>query len=295
MKKELSFFKLKSKTLSILENSILVKDGRGIQTDLQTWISKPISLPDGVWDLKGLSVGIQKQHEAPEDYPVFPDLGELEGSIKIEAELLHKAVNYTDNKDPFRPFKQYICIKDGFLYATDAHVLLFEEVEKTEFVSNVLGTIVKFLPKKGVVEILKYKEYSQCKIDDIIITYRNFDGRFPEYTAVIPTENPNTLSFNPKLIDFDKLEFASNKTTNAVEFYTCPEGLILRSKDIDMDTEFQQLIPATFNNEGMEMRFNLKHLRMIFKDLDQVNIEFSSPNRAIVVNKNSLVMPIMRK
>ena len=145
-----------------------------------------------------------------DDYPRTPAL-ETPSSIRINGNILANAINKTlfaTGQDDLRPVMSGVFCEFSpeniTFVATDAHKL----VRYTRTDSQATGSSSFILPKKPL-NLLKatitHEEEVQLDYNDsnavftfgeIILTCRLIDGKYPNYEAVIPKENPNVLTID---------------------------------------------------------------------------------------------------
>jgi DNA polymerase-3 subunit beta len=130
--------------------------------------------------------------------------------------------------------------------------------------------------------------------------------RFPDYQAVIPTENPNKLVINSGdlLNSMRRLVVLSNKTTHQATLKMTGSELNINARDLDFSNEGTETLVCQYNGEDLEIAFNAKFLIDMLSSIneEEVQIECSTPSRACImtpVTKKDnedllmLVMPIM--
>jgi len=113
--------------------------------------------------------------------------------------------------DELRPVLQNVCIKDGFVYATDAHVAIKQSLDKfhgldEESIANLEGkqihySVLKELDKYNIV--LFKSDCIHAYTDEIIATfnYCKHEYMYPNVDSVIHIELKEKLgevSFNPR-------------------------------------------------------------------------------------------------
>jgi DNA polymerase-3 subunit beta len=133
------------------------------------------------------------------------------------------------------------------------------------------------------------------------------DGKYPNYDAVIPKENPNVLTIEriPFIGALRRVSLYANQSTNQVRLKISGQELIMSAEDIDYANEAKERLSCSYEGEDMEIGFNSKFLMDMLTNLDteQVRLEMSAPNRAGILvpadneNENEdilmLVMPVM--
>ena len=138
------------------------------------------------------------------------------------------------------------------------------------------------------------------------IIIRLIDSKFPDYNAVIPTENPNHLSLSRQdfLSSLKRMVIYANKTTNQVVLNLSEGSLTISSQDLDFSNEATEQLSCSYDGDTMNIGFNAKFLveMLSVMDSDNVSFELSAPNRAGILLPASqeeneellmLVMPVM--
>ena len=143
--------------------------------------------------------------------------------------------------------------------------------------------------------------------DTIELTCRLIDGKYPNYEAVIPVENPNVLTVDRLsfLNSIKRVSIFSNKTTHQVKLKVAGSELSLSAEDLDFSNEAKERLTCNYSGDDMEIGFNSKFLLEMLNHIhtQEVILEMSEPNRAGILlpssNSNSdedilmLVMPVM--
>lgn len=132
---------------------------------------------------------------------------------------------------------------------------------------------------------------------------RLIDERYPDYKAVIPQDNPNSLTVSR--LDFlnsvKRISIFGNRTTNQINIKITGSELTISAEDIDLSNEAVERLGCDYSGEDMEIGFNSKLLIELLQNLDtsDVVIELSTPNRAGILlpsaneDNESLLMLIM--
>jgi DNA polymerase III subunit beta len=157
------------------------------------------------------------------------------------------------------------------------------------------------------VEINYNDKNARFAFRNIIMICRLIDGKYPNYSAVIPLENPNklTLDRSPFLNAIKRVSLFSNQTTYQVKFKIAGTELHLTAEDLDYSNEANERLNCHYEGNDMEIGFNSKFMVEMLNNLvaEQVVLEMSEPNRAGLIlpldNENPdedilmLVMPVM--
>lgn len=144
--------------------------------------------------------------------------------------------------------------------------------------------------------------YCDKKIGNVHVEYgvRLIEASFPDYAAVIPTENPWSLHLNcPSIIPLlDQAIAVAGKTTHQVCFELKSGGIggcKISSKDLDFSNEFSADIPcSTFQGEDLNISFNGKLLKDLLKCCpDDIKFEFAGVARAATIRQGGTLMLLM--
>ena len=258
-----------------------------------------------------------------DEFPKLPNV-ENKSSIKISGDILSKAINKTlfaTGSDDLRPVMSgvycHFSPADITFVATDAHKLV--RYKRTDAAAT--GSSAFILPKKtlnllksnlrGDEEILL--EYNDSNavftFNDIIIVCRLIDGKYPNYEAVIPKENPNVLTIDRLqfLGSIKRVAIFSNKTTHQIKLKLAGSELSLFAEDVDFANEASERLTCYYDGDDMEIGFNSRFLLEMLNNLDtpEVKLSMSEPSRAGLLtpsnNSNAdedilmLVMPVMTR
>ncbi len=257
-----------------------------------------------------------------DEFPTAPSLVDP-NTLEVPSELLATGINMTifaTGADDMRPVMSgvfcQISKNDVTFAATDAHKLV--RYRRNGIQSPVEASFI--LPKKAL-NILKNiasqnDETVKMAFDSSMINFKfsNFslvskliEGKYPNYEAVIPKDNPNKLTVDriPFLRAVKTTSIYSNKTTYQVRLKIAGSELNISAEDYDFNNAATERLSCEYKGEDMEIGFSSKFLLEMLSNLDtdQVCLELSQPNRAgILLPVNSentneevlmLVMPVM--
>jgi DNA polymerase-3 subunit beta len=255
----------------------------------------------------------------------FPKLPVLEGtkSLEISSGMMLQAINKTlfaTGNDELRPVMSGVFCqlsKENLTFvATDAHKLVRyrrkDAKAKTEsaFIlpKKPLTLLKNILANAEETLTINYNDNNAFfEFGNVSLICRLIDGRYPNYEAVIPVENPNklTISRTALLSSVRRVSIFSNKTTHQVRLKISGSELHISAEDLDFANEANERLSCQYSGEDMEIGFNARFLSEMLSNLDsdQINIEMSAPNRAGILTpfegSNTeedilmLVMPVM--
>ena len=256
-----------------------------------------------------------------EEFPKIPALSSS-SSTTIKGGVLVNAINKTlfaSGNDELRPVMSGIYCElssdQTTFVATDAHKLV--KHNRTDISTDNPTSFI--LPKKPL-HILKNNldedaevtlEYNDTNalftFNNITIICRLIDGKYPNYDAVIPKENPNKLTINTSelLSSIKRVSIYANKTTHQIRFKVAGSELQITSEDLDFSNKAEERLSCQYEGENMEIGFNSKFVIDMLNNIgaEQILIEMSAPNRAGIIlpldgqeegeNTLMLVMPVM--
>ncbi|MDG1332488.1 MAG: DNA polymerase III subunit beta [Crocinitomicaceae bacterium] len=233
-----------------------------------------------------------------DDFPRTPAL-EKSSSIRISGSILSNAINKTlfaTGVDDLRPVMSGVFCEFSpesiTFVATDAHKL----VRYTRTDSQADGSSSFILPKKplnllkgnlkGDEEVkLEYNDSNAVfTFNDTILVCRLIDGKYPNYEAVIPKENPNVLMIDRLqfLSSIKRVSIFANKTTHQIKLKLAGAELSLSAEDIDFANEANERLTCNYSGEDMEIGFNSRFLMEMLNNIDssEIRLEMSEPSRA---------------
>jgi len=176
--------------------------------------------------------------------------------------------------------------------ATDGHRLAFCEKEIETDISDVKQVI---LPRKGVLELIRLlndsddkvkiilgSNHLQIEFDQLRITSKLIDGRFPDYNRVMPTDGTNIMT-----ADRDQLRQAlmrasilSNEKYRGIRLILEKNLIKLQAQNPDQE-EADIELEVVYTGEEIEIGFNVNYM------LDVLNGSNSDMVQAALRDSNS--------
>ncbi len=178
---------------------------------------------------------------------------------------------------------------------TDAHKLV--RYRRTDFSND---TPISFILPKKPLNLMKnilvsYKEdvdvLMEYNVKNVSFKFENYsvvcrlvEGKYPNYEAAIPKENPNKLIVDriAFLNSVKRVSLFANQSTQQVRLKISPSELIISAEDIDFSNAAKEKLSCNYTGEDLEIGFNAKYLMEMLNNVDTENvlIEMSQPNRA---------------
>jgi DNA polymerase III subunit beta len=272
-----------------------------------------ISAGEGKFRMSG-----HKSEEYPRT-PVAENTTNLELNSSVLSYAITKTIFATGNDELRQVLSGLFCElspDDITFVATDAHKLVRyrrTDVKSTESVSFILPKKPLNLLKNilSLQEVPVKIEYNRT---NAFFSFANFnlicrliDGKYPNYDAVIPTDNPNKLTIDRSLLanTIRRMAIFANQSTHQVRFKISGKELVISAEDVDFANEGKERLTCSYEGDDMEIGFNSRFLLEMINnvDTDEVCFEMSAPNRAGLIlpvnNENKeedilmLVMPVM--
>ena len=243
--------------------------------------------------------------------------------ININSIILEKIISSTlfaSGNDDLRPVMSGVFFQinseNSCFVATDAHKLVkytrndVKNSESFEFIVpnkplNILKNILS--DQKCEVRVLFNKSSAIFSFSDFTLICRLIDGKYPNYDAVIPKENPNVLEIDRTLLlqATKRASIFSSKSTHQVKLEIKGNSLKISAEDLDYNNKSEEILHCSYNGEDITIGFNSRFINEMLNNLSSelIRIELSSPNRAGLISPVSnntdkedivmLVMPIM--
>ena len=199
--------------------------------------------------------------------------------------------------------------------ATDAHKLVkytrtdVAASETAEFImpKKPLNLLKGILGNDEEVTIEYNDANAKFTFENFVLVCRLIDGKYPNYEAVIPKENPNKLTVDRGsfLNSVKRVSIFSSKTTHQIRLKMAGTELNISAEDLDFSNKAEERLSCDYQGDDMQIGFNSRFLSEMLNNLDssEVLIEMSLPNRAGILTPldgtedgekvTMLVMPVM--
>ena len=261
----------------------------------------------------------------PETFPSMPEPRDTT-SITLTSSLLVNAIGKTafaaSNDELRQQMSGILCeinTEHITFVATDAHKLV--RYRRNDVKSD--NPVSFILPRKPVVMmrniLASHKEEMDVQLEynntNAFFTFDNFyiicrlvEGRYPNYDAAIPKENPNKLTIdrNSFLNTLRRVSLFANQASHQIRLSIQANELVVSAEDLEFSNDANEKLPCQYEGEPMEIGFNAKFLTEMVSNIDteQILIEMSHPSRAGIIfpitdEEDSpedilmLVMPVM--
>ena len=257
-----------------------------------------------------------------EDFPKAVYLKDTSKTV-IMGDTLANAINSTlfaSGNDDLRPVMSGVFFQfttEGLTFvATDAHKLV--KYTRTDIQASATAEFI--MPKKAL-QILKgilqgseediqveYNETNaQFSFESTTLSCRLIEGKYPNYEAVIPKENPNVLTIQRSTLlnSLKRVSIFSNKTTHQIRLKIAGAELNISAEDNDFSNKAEERLGCTYQGDDMQIGFNSRFLIEMLNNMgaEEISLSMSLPNRAGIIapldnvaegeQVTMLVMPVM--
>ncbi|RPG59062.1 MAG: DNA polymerase III subunit beta [Flavobacteriales bacterium TMED235] len=307
------------------DSGMIALPARLILDTLKTFPEQPLTFVVKDNKTAEISANNGKYAVAYLDGADFPKVAQVKDSIKtrINGEVLATAINTTlfaTGNDDLRPvmsgvFFQFTTSELTFV-ATDAHKLV--KYTRSDIQADKNAEFI--MPKKPLqllkgilqgteedVDIEFNETNSEFSFGNVRMTCRLVEGKYPNYEAVIPKENPNVMQIDRAgfLNSVRRVSIFSNKTTHQVRLKMAGAELQVSAEDFDYSNKADERLDCEYLGDDLQIGFNSRFLIEMLKNIpsEEIKLSLSLPNRAGIItpidnmdngeNITMLVMPVM--
>ncbi|MDR1652745.1 MAG: DNA polymerase III subunit beta [Prevotellaceae bacterium] len=253
-----------------------------------------IKSPNGVYNFMG---------KDGDEYPTMPELsGNAQTLVASAGRLLSGITNtiYCTADDDLRPAMNGVLfdINDRLTFVgTDAHRLVRLITDYESASSSEEETISFILPKKaantlknilvkesGNVEILFDKKNIRFKLDNYTMVCRQIEAKFPNYNAVIPTNNPYRVTTDrlSLLSALRRVAVFSNQASNLIKLEFEDNKVIISAQDIDFSISGEETAECQYDGDQLKIGFKSAFLIDMLSNMSSSDVifELADPSRA---------------
>ena len=236
-----------------------------------------------------------------DEFPQTPELNDSQ-STKLHVNTLKKGIKNTlfaTSNDELRPVINGISIEmnnNNILFvATDAHKLVkyTNQIETNDSASFIVPKKPLHLLKNILQEINNEVQVRYNKTNIIFafggmeIYCRLVDGNYPNYSAVIPKENPNHLNIDRNILlsCLKRVSIFSNQSTRRIKLKINGNEMNVSGEDLDFSNKANEILKCDYEGNDIQIAFNGKFLIEILNTLqsEKINMYFSNPSKAAII------------
>jgi DNA polymerase III subunit beta len=270
------------------------------------------SLPDGAeatLDIQANKVQLKAgksrfnlQTMPADDFPKMAEPGELQGKFTITQKLLQDMlllVQYAMAQQDIRYYLNgLLLVLDGDkikVVATDGHRLSYAEgpLGETHEKREVI------LPRKAVLELSRQLSSGDAMIEVEIyasqvrfrygsseLVTKIIDGKFPDYTRVIPVNYNKTITLNRQelLQSLQRAAILSNEKFRGVRWMLTGSSLRISCTNTEQE-EAQEEMEVVYTGDALDVGFNITYLLDVLNNVhtEQIDCSFGDANSSMLI------------
>lgn len=259
-----------------------------------------------------------------DDFPAKADIkAEGKTTVKLAADVMLNGITKTifaTADDEMRPVMNGIFIdlnSDGITFvASDSHKLVRyrrKDVQGDSESSFILpkkpATLLKNILAKETGSIVVDFDTKNARVTmaNYTLICRLVEGTYPNYSAVIPTNNPNKMIIDRVEVynALRRVSIYSNAASNLIKLSLTGNQCVVSAQDLDFSVSAYERLKCEYEGEDMEIGFKSAFLVEILANLSSSDIvlSMSDPSRAGLLFPNTnenpdedvlmLLMPMM--
>jgi len=236
------------------------------------------------------------------DFPSMADAGSAQAQITLPQKALRELLLLVQFAMAQQDIRYYLngllLVLDGGLVrvvATDGHRLSYaarplgQQVEKREVI----------LPRKAVLELSRLLAESEEPVaieifasqvrfsfGNIVLTTKIIDGKFPDYTRVVPTNYQRKFSIKRQdlLQSLQRAAILSNEKFRGVRWMIGANSLRISCTNNEQE-EAQEELEIAYGGEALDIGFNITYLLDVLNNVSSEGVEcaFGDANSSMLV------------
>jgi DNA polymerase-3 subunit beta len=234
-----------------------------------------------------------------EDYPQVPE-PKLEKDIILPLDkvqdMIERVYCAITQEQRYYLNGALMILKDGSIefVSTDGHRLAYTQmpVENLKVSDEVRGIV----SKKTLNELRKFDDSTLSfdldennlffRVQNRTLISRIIEGKFPNYEAVIPDDNPNTMVLPREQIThaIRRVSLLSTERSKGVKFEIQKDKILLFSSNPELG-EARDEVEVEYSGDSLEIGFNSQYLLDFLSTVksDEVKFEIKDENSAILM------------
>jgi len=231
-------------------------------------------------------------------FPLVPQK-DLTNTMQLDAQMFKKMIENTHfavsteiNRPIFTGIYWKLSTSEQLMVATDG-----KKIAEFKIMNNieVPETIEQIIPTKGLLFLDKVINEDIEKVtvliesNRVMFSYGNYtlfthviEGRFPDYTKAIPTNNNNILVIDKNLLKdaVKRVSLLASEDTFKVKFDLSPEVLMINSTNREEGEANERIEDCSYEGESLIIAFNYRYFNSILQviESDEVEIRMGKAN-----------------
>jgi DNA polymerase-3 subunit beta len=179
--------------------------------------------------------------------------------------------------------------------ATDGHRLAYASMK----LSQTVEPLEVILPRKAVQELVKLLNDSdedvsvelaptqvKFSIQDVVLVSKVVDGKFPDFTRVIPTNYQKKFLIERSILQqaLQRVAILSNEKFRGVRWTLTDGQLRISCTNTEQEEAFEE-IEISYSGEALDIGFNVTYLLDVLANLasDKVTCSFGDANSSVLI------------
>ncbi|MCC8145518.1 MAG: DNA polymerase III subunit beta [Bacteroidales bacterium] len=238
----------------------------------------------------------QDGNEYPQSKPLNDDASKLELSSSDLLAGISRTI-FASGDDELRPVMNGVFFditpEEMIFVASDGHKLV--RFKNTSIVGNERASFI--LPKKpanllrnilpredGQVSIGFDSNNAYITMERFVIVCRLIEGRYPNYNAVIPQDNPYKVTIDRLnfLNALKRVSVFSNPGSSLIKLNISENSIFISAQDIDFSTSAEETVACVYDGAAMSIGFKGTYLIEILNNVpsEEAILELADPSRA---------------
>lgn len=233
--------------------------------------------------------------QVAEDYPALPK-SPCDTEVKLPSKILHRLMQMVHFAMAVQDIRYYLngllfVVGDHFVrsVATDGHRLACCDAQsETEFADP----IEAILPRKTVLQLMKLLPDTDEEVTiqigagqvhflfkDIELISKLIEGKYPDYTHVIPTNNDKSFLVDREQLigSLKRAAILANEKFKGLRWIISKNLLCIQAANSDNE-EAREEITINYDSDELDLGFNVTYLLDVLGNLKNKEVRFSFAN-----------------
>jgi len=261
-------------------------------------------------DLDSLEINVQYQNgkyslmgQHADEFPLSPKLSENAVKVELDAQVLLNGINralFATADDELRPTMNGIYFDittdDITMVASDGHKLVRCKTlaakgdERAAFIlpkkpANLLKNLLG--KEQGQVVVAFDDRNAMFTLEGYKMVCRLIEGRYPNYNAVIPQNNPYKIIIDRMLMlgALRRVSIFSSQASSLIKLRLQDNKVVISAQDIDFSTSAEETLVCQYSGNPMSIGFKSTFLIDILNNISssEIIVELADPSRAGVI------------
>ncbi|MBR4048123.1 MAG: DNA polymerase III subunit beta [Bacteroides sp.] len=261
-------------------------------------------------DLDSLEINVQYQNgkyslmgQHADEFPLSPRLSENAVKVELDAQVLLNGINralFATADDELRPTMNGIYFDittdDITMVASDGHKLVRCKTlaakgdERAAFIlpkkpANLLKNLLG--KEQGQVVVAFDDRNAMFTLEGYKMVCRLIEGRYPNYNAVIPQNNPYKIIIDRMLMlgALRRVSIFSSQASSLIKLRLQGNKVVISAQDIDFSTSAEETLVCQYSGNPMSIGFKSTFLIDILNNISssEIIVELADPSRAGVI------------